>query len=321
MESVLEALRFTASAVNHKSPIAEMTHFLIDHGQVRTTDGTLSLGSPIDLDLSCAPHADTLMRACKSCKDVMSLSLTDGGRLRVKSGKFRALVPCIDVNDCTYHPKPSGYEVEIQGDMLLAAFTKLSPFVATDSLRPWANGILLRGQSAFATNNICLIESWLGIDLPFIANIPLGAIKAVIGQKKPPSKIMSDGNSITFFYESGRWIKTQLYESDWPPVENLLNVQSNPRAIPEGLFDGLDAISNFTGEDKVHFREGSLWSSKHDSEGASYEVTGLPEDGKYNIASLKLLRDLATSADFDRFPENALFFGDNLRGVVMGFRE
>jgi len=319
MESALDALRFTASAVNAKSPVTEMTHFLIDNGQVRTTDGTLSLGSPIDLDLSCAPHADTLMRAVKSCSDVVSLTLTPGGRLSVKSSKFKALVPCISVDDCSYHQKPSGMPADIPGDVILKAFNRLAPFVATDGLRPWANGIMLRGSSAFATNNVVLVEAWLGAELPLTANIPLSAVKAVIAQKQPPTRVTMDAQSITFFYESGRWIKTLLYEDDWPPVERILNEDCDPKPLPDELFNGANAISKFASGDKVYFRNGSMCSSPHDEEGATYQVQGLAENGKYNIEALKLLQGVATQADFDRYPKNALFFGENIRGVLIGF--
>lgn len=320
MKNVLDPLKFVYSAIDKKSAVIEMTHFLIENGHVRATNGVLSLGSPIELDLKCAPHAETALLAVRSCKDVISLSLTDGGRLRVGSGRFRALVPCSDTNG-EYHPKPSGMEVDIDGEKLLAAFQRLEPFVAVDNLRPWANGILLRGQSAFATNNICLIEAWLGVDLPLTANIPLAAIKAVTSQNTHPSKVLMDERSITFMYDNGRWIKTQLYESEWPLLERILNVSCTPREIPKDFFAGIDAITKFTDNGRVYFRDGKMCSSPSDKEGATYEVEGLPEKGLYKAEAVKLLAGVATSADFDRYPETAIFYGENVRGAVIGMRE
>lgn len=321
MENVIEPLKFVYGAVDNKSPAFEMAHFMIENGQVRATNGVMSLGSPIDIDIKCAPHADTFMKAIRSCKDVLSLSVTPTGRLSVKSGKFKALVPCVDAEDCRYHPKPSGAAVEVAGDKILEAFTCLEPFVATDKLRPWANGVLLRGQSAFATNNICLIEAWLGAELPFTVNIPLEAVKAVIARKVAPSRVMLDERSITFFYDSGRWIKTQLYESKWPPLERVLEAECNLRPIPDEFFEGMAAVAKFIEDGRIYFRDGKVCSTTTEAEGATYEIAELPVAGLYHYEALKLLAGLATVADFDRYPEPAIFQGKNIRGAVLGMRQ
>lgn len=319
-KTIIDVIKFVNTAINDKSPVGEMTHILIENGHVRGTNGMLSIGSPIELDLTCAPHAATLLRAIRSCKEVVSLSITPGGRLSVKSGKFRALVPCIDPLECTYHSKPSGSVVNLYGAVLFKAFEKLKDFVSTDGTRPWSTGVLLRGQSAFATNNICMIESWLGIDIPFIVNVPLDAVKAVIDRKVPPARILMDERSMTFFYDSGAWIKTQLIEDQWPPVERVLDQESSPCPVPAGFFEGLASISKFSEEGRVYFRDGRMCTSQHDSEGAAYDVENLAEEGLYNIASLQLLDGVATSVDFDRYPNHALFFGDKVRGAVLAMR-
>lgn len=315
---ILNTIKFVRSAVDSKTPIQDMQHLILENGHVRSTDGVLSLGSPIDVDLTCAPHADTLVRALAHCKDVVSLGLTPSGRLRVSSGKFKAFVPCVEVDGGMYHPKPSGQQIEVDGELLLTAFKRLEPFVCTDMLRPWTNGILLKGQSAFATNNVCLAEVWLGVDLPFTANIPLPAIKAMVKQGTPPSMLMMDNNSVTFLYDSGRWIKSQLYESEWPDLSKLLNRPSNPKPLPEDFFAALAAVGKFTDDGKVYFAGGCMVSSTSDQDGARYEVDGLPDAGIYRSEMLALLKGVATHADFDRYPTPAAFFGENIRGIVMG---
>lgn len=317
--TLIDTLKFVYSAISNKSPIIDNAHFVIENGYARASNGVLSVGSPIETDLNCAPHADTLMKAISSCKSSISFSHLDTGKLQVKSGRFKALVSCLNSDDFVYHAKPSGAEVEVDGDVVLGALKKLEPFVASSSLRPWTNGVLLRGQSAFATNNICLVEYWLGVDLPFTANIPLQSIKVLIKQPKPKHIIM-DHASITFLYESGSWIKTLLYDQEWPAVEGILATVGEQTPVPEELFHALKTVAKFT-EDKVYFRGGKVCSSGSEYEGAEFEVDGLGAKGIYSYDAIKLLEGVAKTIDFTLYPNPVIFYGDNIRGALLGVKE
>jgi hypothetical protein len=49
-------------------------------------------------------------------------------------------------------------------------------------------------------------------------------------------------------------------------------------------------------------------------------VDGLGIEGAYQIKMLGLLNGIATHADFTRFPEATMFFGERLRGAILGMR-
>ena len=215
---MLKELKFVQGAVAKKDFVPAMTHFRIEKGTVRSSTVTLTV--PIALDLECTPKAETLVKAISNCQEEVVLSLTAKGRLKVHSGNFNAYIENID--DITTHPEPSGKIVHTDGAKLLDAFQKIAAFVGNDAARPWTNGILLRDKSAFATNNVCLIEYWLGINIPFVVNIPGTAVKEVIRVGEPPSHLQLDDNSVTFHYEGGRWIRTQLYITQWPDMTKLL---------------------------------------------------------------------------------------------------
>lgn len=315
---LLKKLKFVSGAVSNSAVVTEMNHFAIENGNIRATNGVISMGCPVDFPVSCAPNAPTLRKALEHCEDVLSMSMASGERLLVKSGRFKAFVPCADLANLP-HPKPTGMPVEYNGELLRDAFEKLHPFVSKDSLRPWATGILLRGPSAFATNNACLAECWVGVSPPVPVNIPLLAIKEVLRIKDSPSRVMMDDWSITFMYDDGRWIKSQLLETEWPNVYSILDAPNNPVPIPTELFDAVRAVSGFTTETRtVRFQDGCVCSGGSAAEGASYEVEGLPAEGVYRADHLLLLDGVATTADFSRYPQAALFFGGNMRGALVG---
>jgi DNA polymerase III sliding clamp (beta) subunit (PCNA family) len=316
---MLKELKFVQGAVAKKDFVPAMTHFRIEKGTVRSFNGNLAICSPIALDLECTPKAETLVRAISNCEENVVLSLTEKGRLKVQSGSFRAFIETIDGD--TPHLEPSGKIVQINGASLVDSFKKISAFVGNDASRPWTNGILLRGQSAFATNNVCVIEHWLGIDIPFVVNIPGTAVKEIIRVDEPPIHLQLDDNSVTFHYTDGRWIRTQLYVTEWPDISRVLDQPFNTSPVDPRLYHALDSLSMFSDElTRVHLKDGLLRTHLDDETGASYEVDGLGITGLYQIKMLRLLEGVAEHADFTRYPDPVLFFGKNLRGAIVGMR-
>lgn len=317
---MLKELKFVQGAVAKKDLVPGMTHFKIEDGFVRAYNGVLALCSPISFDINCTPKADQLVKVLSNCNDTVLLSMSPNGRLRVQSGPYRAFVECEDGE--TPHVEPKGDIVNFDGEVLLRAVTTLLPFIGNDASRPWTNGVLLKGGSAFATNNVCLIEYWLGTQVPFVVNIPSMAIREMMRVNEPPLHCQLDGNSLTLHYSDGRWIRTQLLETTWPDLTKILDVSSNPQPLDPRLFEALEALSNMTDKaGRVYMRDGVLQTHNSDAEsGASYELDGLGIEGTYQINMLRLLEGVATSADFTRYPDPTMFFGDMLRGAIIGMR-
>lgn len=316
---MLAELKFVQGSVAKKDFLPALTHFVIEDGTVRGYNGTISLCSPIPFDIACKPRAEPLVRAIGNCNETVKLSLTPAGRLSVKSGSFRALVECVD--GPTPHVLPSGQDVSVNGDALLAALKAVQPFIGEDASRPWCNGVLIRGPSVFATNNVTLVEYWAKETLPVVVNIPKQAVKELIRIGEPPTHAQYDDGSVTFHYEGGKWLRTHLLENAWPDLTPVLDRPSTQAPLNPDLFKGLATIKPFADKlERVLFRVGHARTHLTDEEGASYAVDGLPEDGAYNISMLELLEGVAHTVDFSAYPKPCLFFGENIRGAIIGMR-
>lgn len=314
---MLKDLKFVMGAVAKKDLIPAMTHFRIEGGHVRSYNGRLALSSPIAFDLDCIPKADLLVKAIGNCDETITLSMTAGNRLKVQSGNFRAFVECVE--GVTPHVMPLGEEIHFDGEQLLKAFKVLYPFVGNDASRQWASGILLRDKSAFATNNVCLAEYWLGTDFPFVVNIPRDAVKEILRVDEPPTHAQFDKNSVTFHYTDGRWIRTQIYTVEWPDIAKILSQPSNPTPIDKRLFEGIDTLRNLAdGTGRLYIKDGILRTHLEDYTGGTFDIPGIDFEGCYPIQMLNLLRDSVTKIDFTSYPAPAMFFGDRLRGCIIG---
>lgn len=317
---MLEQLKFVAGAVAKKDFLPAMTHFVIENGFVRSFNGTLAICSPIPIDINCKPKALTMVKAIGQCKDASTttMAMTPAGRLSIKNGSFRALIECVE--ESAVHVMPEGDIVEIDGKMMVECFKVLEPFIGDDASRPWSNGILFQGMSAFATCNVVLVERWLGVQFPRNVVIPLSAVREVLRVGEPPTHAQCTDKSFTFHYSDGRWIRTQLLDpTAWPQLDKILNRDCKPVPLADGMFDGLATIKPFADKElRVYFNGSVMSTHTTDEEGARMEVEGMDMIGVYAIDMLQLLQGVATKADFTAYPGPCAFFGEMIRGVIIG---
>ena len=318
---MLAELKFVQGAVAKKDFVPALTHFVIEGGTVRGYNGMLALCSPIPFDIECKPKAESLVKAIANCSETVQLALTPAGRLSVRSGKFKAFVDCHpDVH--TPHIMPEGDIVVIDGSALLKGLKTVYPFIGDDASRPWSNGVLLLGQSAFATNNITLVEYWVGTSFPTPINIPRAAIKELLRVNEPPESVQMTDSSISFHFSGGRWLRTQLFETKWPDLAKVLNRESHPVPLNPKLFEALETVKAFTDKSgRIVFRgDGKIATHDDEAEGAGYEVEDFNHTGVYNIEMLKLLEGPCDKIDWSPYPNPCMFFGDRLRGAIIGMR-
>lgn len=316
---MLQQLKFVQGAISTKDFIPALTHFAIDNGRVRGYNGTLALCSPLSLDIDCKPEALPLIKAIANCNDTVQMSLTPTGRLAIKSGSFKAFINCIDQE--TPHVEPEGEPLEIDGAALLEAFKCVLPFISNDASRQWSNGVLLDGESVFATNNITAVEYWVGVKFPYKCNVPRSCIKEMLRIGKPPLHAQITETSITFHYDDNCWIRTQLFGNEWPDLRNILAAPSNALPFNELLFPALDKLKPFVDKlGRVYFADNVVSTSLVDNEGASNEIH-IASDGLYNIEILNLLKGIVTHIDWSLYPAACMFFGDRLRGALIGMKK
>ena len=316
---MLDALRFVQGAVATRDWSPVLTHFRIEAGAIRGYNGVIGLRSPIALDLNASPRAIPFTKAIQTCKGTIQLHLTPAGKLAIRSGPFRAFIECI--GEPFPEIIPEGTIVPLDHG-ILPVFKLLLPFIAGDASRPWARGILLREHSAYATNNVTLIEQWLGYTFPVELNIPHMAIVELLRIGEEPVSLQVSETSATFHFPDDRWLRTQLYSTAWPEVERILDQESNPSPVPEGLWSALRDLAPFTDDlGRVYFRPEQITVGREeDSTSVDLPSINLAE-ACFNYQQLLLLEGVADAIDLSQYPKPCHFYGpDNIRGATIGIR-
>lgn len=317
---MLKELKFVQGAVAKKDLLPAMTHFAIEGGHVRAYNGTIALSSPIPFDIDCKPKASPLVQAIANCDETVTLSMTPAGKLKIQSGKFKAFIDCVDGE--TPHVLPEGEEVTFDGEHLLKAFKTVAPFVGNDASRVWTNGVLLKGASAYATNNVTLVEYWIGVEMPFTVNIPIAAVKEIIRINEAPTHAQVTSESITFHYTDGRWVRSQLFSTEWPDLAKVLDREAQVIDMDERIFEGLEVVKQFTDKmGRIYFQNQMLKTHLEDGLGATFDLDGFPYEGVYQIEMLRLLKGVAQKIDLAAYPNPCIFYGERLRGAIIGMKQ
>lgn len=321
---MLSPLKFTQGAIAKKDYVPALTHFRIKNGSIMGYNGAVALSSPIDIDIDCYPVAKTFTRAIQTCEETIQLHLTASKKLAISSGPFKAFIDCLPEDGSFPNIQPEGIEVPVDGQILVDCLRTLEPFISQDASREWSQGVLFRGQSAYATNNVVIVERWLGARFPDL-NIPATAVREIIRIGDPPKAVHvlsgSDGSqkAITFLYPAGQWLRSSLLTLGWPDVSRILDLPSSASRLPKGFFEALEKLIPFIGDQQACiFSSNKISTEKTDGYGASFDVKDFQGVGAFNAKLLLELKPIIQEIDFTCFPKPSMFFGDNLRGVISG---
>jgi DNA polymerase III sliding clamp (beta) subunit (PCNA family) len=319
---VLNDLKFAAGAIAKKDFVPSLTHFRIADGRIYGFNGVLSISTPTDLAVSCVPKAASLIKAMEKVDDGVEivLNLTQGGRLSVKAGKFRAYVDCIEDTDSVPQVEPAGQIIELPTG-LLSVLNVLQPFVSVDASRPWSRGILLRGQSAFATNNIVVVEHWMPYVFPADINIPAEAVKEIIRIGMEPVSLQLEDRAVTFHYATGAWIRTSLGAIEWPDLNRVLDRPAEPKPFHPEFFESVRRLDAFTDKtNRLYLRGGTLATSSEEGVGACVDLEDFGGIGCYYLKQMAALDGVADVIDWSAYPGPCLFYGNMLRGAIVGMK-
>lgn len=317
---LLQALEF-CSVVAEKLGTPYETHIGLRNRWAIAFNGIVAAGSPIPEDIYAYPHTLLLLEALSKCSESYSLTQLDNERLSIKSGKFKAVVPCLSpslmqdaVPDPLIAPVTNKFKEAVEAVGVLAS--ENAQHVLTAS-------VLMNGQSVISTNRVMLLEYWHGLDLPPNVPLPKEFVKALAKQKKNLTGFGFSKSSATFYFEDGCWLRTQLYADEWPDVSRILNREANLWTIDPNFFQALDAVASFSEDGNIYSRLNMLCSHADEGVGASHECSGIPAGFVYPIKQLMIMRPHAKTIDYmaNGMHDSSYclyFVGDAMRGVISG---
>jgi len=321
---LLQALEF-CSCVSEKLGTPYETHISLRNNWAIAFNGIIAAGAPIDTDICMHPNCLQLIEALSKCEDTFSLTQLDTTRLSIKAGKFKAIVPSLDIGLMQY-AQPDPIIVPIT-NKFKEAVEAVGVLADENGQHILVSSVLMNGPSVVSTNRKVIMEYWHGLDMP--TNVPLTKqfVSALAKQKKNLIGFGISNNSATFHYEDGYWLKTQLCSDQWPDVSKILNVKGSLWSIDPNFFKALEAVAPFSEDGCIYFDTNLLRSHPTDSIGASHECNGIPKGAIYPAKQLALMKPYVKTIDYMANSNGVhtntnayclIWEGDNARGIISG---
>ncbi len=313
--SLINALKFI-SVTQKKAGSVGQQHCMISGHWAAASNGILTAASPVEEDLTACPHTLQFAEALLKCGEELNITQLSANTLSVKSGAFKALIPCVDFAELNI----SGPDERVASidDRIKQAFEAVSMLATDGAQQAHFAGVLLQAGTAVATNGAALLEYWHGLDLPPGLLIPKASAVAIAKAGKPLEGFGFSPSSATFYFEDGSFIKTQLFSERYPNYQPIFPTDCNPWPLPEGFFTAVHAIENFSRNGVVYLDENVVSSHEHETEASTYQIEGLPHGMAFNSKYLTMLEHAFNKAEFRKEENRVIFFGENMRGALMG---
>ncbi len=322
--TIIESLKFCKNGYARKDLVPSLTHYSIRNNRVTAFNGLLAFSSPISLNLDIAPQAIHFHKCIEACDDEISLTLEKGDRLRIKSGNFKSLVKCIPTSEVpTIIPR--GNKLSLPAEFVDQIKKVLVIMDRENDEKVYTQGLNFRGQSAFATNNVIMAEVWTGVEFPEIT-IPKKAILEICKYGEAVDHVLIDDDMIYFMYSDERWIASKLLIGECPDFARVMNRPATPQSLPESFWEAMTTLAKFADEaGKVTIQTGEIFAGEiaSDSEPVAsiiVEDLEIAETCLFNINQFNKIKNIMSTIEF-KAGVPCLFFGDKIRGAIVGYRK
>lgn len=314
--SLFSALKFL-EPVSSAEGNAQVTHCQLRNKQAVMFNGLMARGCLIDADTCANVHLQLLLSSLKRCKSEVQVTQLQNA-LCVQSGKYKAFVPTLP--DDMFAPTVPSAAIAPCDDRLKKSLEICGRVAVESGKRLLECSVLARANSCVSTDGKVLFEHWHGIDMPPMVIPKISQVALCkIDKKLTGFGVEWNGqivSSVTFWFEDSSWLRTQTYTEQFPDTDALFarNASANLWPIPEGLFEGLEAIAEFAST--VIFDGKIIKTSDVENVGATYEIKGSMPKVQLSYDLLMMFAGLVNKADFSATEATALFQGEGFRGLL-----
>lgn len=208
------ALIKVREAMAQKNIIQALTAMLVRDGVIYTSDGRMTAAAPFPHDGPFLVPGEEFSALVERMADDALLTVHDDSVV-LRSGRTRGTVRTLPLADRLFVAPEAPWATPPPG--LLAAFTKVRPFISDNATQPWALCVNLVQGGMVATTNIALIFVALPELLPPDNTLlPCWAIDFVLKRREALVGWILEPTYIAFKWEDGSWLRTQLINGAFP---------------------------------------------------------------------------------------------------------
>lgn len=325
--ALVEAAKIVALAQKGGGDQPSQTHCVIHNRMMIAYDGVLTVGMPIEEEFTACPNTRLFLKAMQACGDNFTLTMNDPSVLLVKSGRFRAKVPCLLPRDMAA-PLPDA-NVGPCGQALIDTMVAVGVLASEGAAKVMAASLYIDNGTVTATNGYVMLQAYHGTHLPRSLIVPKSF--AVVASKMP-SSVIGFGFSVgtfTLHFANGSFLKCQRFVEGWKEPGSVLDrfPELNYVDIPEGLVETVSRVAPFSENGDVYLSEpdSTISSSPRGTGDGVEEFAGLPTGLRvgYSAKSIVDCAPFLKRWDVTTSNSGVLYFanGSTVRGAIMGIKD
>jgi hypothetical protein len=325
-ERIQLSLSLVRGAINERNLVSVLTHFCIHDGRIYGSNGRVSIDAPFPhfRDEPTVVPAVPFAKAVDKCEGDPIIEITDEYlTLKSKVRKMRKIrLPLsqdqysIPVTQGDRYECPAGYA---------RALVTVRDFISRDASRPWAMSILASGGYLYATNNVILVRTpfeW-PTEMP-VFGLPSFGVDEVcrIRLSTEPDYVWISDNQLAFEYEDDVWVRSVMFEADWPDVDAMMPDCSDLPLIPANFKDVTRDMIPFNDDNKFPIVKynGKVISTLEGGMIAQDELEVELHEASFHAVPLLMVLDHATRLDLSPYPKPCPWSGTDIEGVIVGVR-
>ncbi len=324
-----------------------MTYYLVRDGEIRATDGKLTVGHPWpnDEDAFLVSGAEFEKVLARMDKDEPTVTYDlEASSVIVRSGRFHATIATlavdsweyVGVEDETWSPIPEGFT---------EALKRLRAFIADNSTHPWAGCVGLEKGNMYATNMYAVAGCTCDVG-DVRALLSAQGVDFILRRLEGLEHWACNDNHLAFRWSSGAWMRIQqvigrFNERAIGMVEEVRGAQPT-QEITDKFREAFADVAGLA-EDTVRIYEDRIESQfKRSKVVAATDGCEVPPDttvnyiddkgkakkrtrkGGVSVWAASILAPVISQATHwspATWPERAPFKGDNMAGFILGRKE
>ena len=249
-QKFLDALNFVKPIRKKKGGFDE-THCMVVDNWLVASDSVITMGTPVDDNLTYCPHVHNSIAAFSKIREEVSIAQISEYELSVVSGNMRTVINCIPPGSFPI-PFPDNPNPEFSVFDSLQSDLKLCyPIADEKSKKAFEAGVLVNYYGVTCTDSAAIV--WTNRfheidDFPSFV-IPKKAAELVGKHKFKISGIGGSEESVTFWFENGSFLRTKNFKTDYPNVLSV--IENSPdddyfEEIPKDFFDNVKTLKGFS---------------------------------------------------------------------------
>lgn len=312
-------------ALSAKNIAREMTHYRVESGEIRATDGRLTAGHPFDHPGPFLVPGSEFEKLVRRMPDDCTLTVKEDS-IVLRSGRSSGNIKTLPVEQWSYPGiDEDGWQDAPEG--LIDVLKKIRPFVSDNATQAWALGVALQYGYAYATNNIAIAGARIDSVGDINCILPVWAVDFIVDRSEGLESWQWTANYVAFRWANGAWMRAQLIDSTFPAnaseavrkMENYLPPQAISDEFRKAFTKAIELCSDAVHVSNTHI--GGTFGAANFQDGVEVETL---EENVHTIWGARYLKPvIAESTHWEpmSWPGRTAFRGKHLFGFIMGRRE